>query len=315
VTDPTPIPAEAVDAAAREIATWYGGVMFQVIQPDQARFLARLAVIAAAPILRAEGAVAGRTRSGCCQAAVDSDGHTHAETCVYLLGLREGRAEGRTADDEIREQAYLSVLDGSAIVVRAEVERQVRTAAPPEPCPLEHVCDDGSSCGCWCDLHDVRMDECPTFRLVTAWLSDAEKQGRTAAAADIRAEFEHVPFGEDTELNQGAATAMVEYCAQLAEGVREPVEPDRPRAAAGRTAATDARWDDGHRAGWIEGRADGLDAGRSEAAAAIRAKAARYSGEQFRHFEMCARIADGERVPPTRQDAAAARVAENGAER
>jgi hypothetical protein len=39
-----------------------------------------------------------------------------------------GLAAGRTADDEIREQAYLSVLDGSAIVVRAEVDRG-RTAA------------------------------------------------------------------------------------------------------------------------------------------------------------------------------------------
>lgn len=51
-------------------------------------------------------------------------------------------------------------------------------------------------------------------------------------------------------------------------------------------------------AGYLEGKDDG----RREAAAAIRARAASFLGEQFRHFEMAARVADGERVPPTVQD-------------
>ena len=105
--------------------------------------------------------------------------------------------------------------------------------------------------------------------------------------------------------NNPVVQAMVQVAYE--RGVAEGEKRGRTAAA----AAADARWDDGHRAGWIEGRADGLDAGRSEAAAAIRAKAANYVGEQFRHFEMCARIADGQRVPNTRQDAAAARIAEN----
>jgi hypothetical protein len=39
----------------------------------------------------------------------------------------------------------------------------------------------------------------------------------------------------------------------------------------------------------------GLQAGRREAAADIRAKAASMAGEQYRHFEMAARIAEREK--------------------
>lgn len=52
--------------------------------------------------------------------------------------------------------------------------------------------------------------------------------------------------------------------------------------------------------------AEGVEAGRHAAAAAIRAKAAGYAGEQYRHFQMCARIADGQSVPVTRMDLQAA---------
>jgi hypothetical protein len=54
----------------------------------------------------------------------------------------------------------------------------------------------------------------------------------------------------------------------------------------------------------VEAYQTGVDDGRRQAAAAIRARAAGYIGEQFRHFEMAARVADGEQMPPTRQDAA-----------
>lgn len=54
----------------------------------------------------------------------------------------------------------------------------------------------------------------------------------------------------------------------------------------------------------IEAYQAGVNDGRRQAAAAIRTRAASYVGEQFRHFEMAARIADGEQVPATRQDGA-----------
>jgi hypothetical protein len=51
----------------------------------------------------------------------------------------------------------------------------------PETCPVDHTCDEDEVCGCWCEVHDCRIAECPTFKLVDSWLSDA---GRKVHAAD-----------------------------------------------------------------------------------------------------------------------------------
>lgn len=56
------------------------------------------------------------------------------------------------------------------------------------PCPVDHQCEGEQSCGCWCDLHDVPIAECPTFRLVDSWTEQlrAERDALTAAIAQAR---------------------------------------------------------------------------------------------------------------------------------
>lgn len=61
----------------------------------------------------------------------------------------------------------------------------------PEPCMLDHNCDDDEMCSCWCELHDCPLDNCPSYKLVTAWIEHARRNGyeagRASAAKDIRA--------------------------------------------------------------------------------------------------------------------------------
>lgn len=47
---------------------------------------------------------------------------------------------------------------------------------------------------------------------------------------------------------------------------------------------------------------EGVAEGRRQAAEAIRLKGVNYIGDQYRHFQMCARLAEGSGVPKTRQD-------------
>jgi hypothetical protein len=172
-TDPTPIPAEAVDAAAREIATWYGGVMFQVIQPDQARFLARLAVIAAAPILRAEGAAAGRTA-----AAPTSDDPWK----------NWGRPE--PADLDAIENFWLS------------------------DCPEHDIGEPERGCNCpQGDYRQVISDLVDEVRALRNDVAGGEDRGRTAAAADIRANAAEW----DSAKNTGAYSKGLHAAARIAE--------------------------------------------------------------------------------------------------
>jgi len=50
---------------------------------------------------------------------------------------------------------------------------------------LDHNCQDDEMCSCWCELHDCPLDNCPSYKLVTAWIEQARTEGRKAAAADI----------------------------------------------------------------------------------------------------------------------------------
>lgn len=55
------------------------------------------------------------------------------------------------------------------------------------PCPVDHQCEGEASCGCWCDLHDVPIAECPTFTLVRSWLDS-----RDAELERLRTEVERL---------------------------------------------------------------------------------------------------------------------------
>jgi len=69
------------------------------------------------------------------------------------------------------------------------VEPAVADEPAVEPCPLECRCDDDEPCCCWCDLHDVRLDECPSYQAVVAGFRELEK----AVEARVRAELADEP--------------------------------------------------------------------------------------------------------------------------
>lgn len=58
----------------------------------------------------------------------------------------------------------------------------------PETCPLDCTCDEDETCGCWCDVHDCPIAECPSFKLVDSWLRDAAEK-RDTEVAQLRAEL------------------------------------------------------------------------------------------------------------------------------
>jgi hypothetical protein len=93
-----PVPADAVTAAARDIAAWYHRVMFMAILPDQAKVLAGLALNAAAPILRAAGRTAAAT-----EIATEIDGElTGRLVCAWTqaeaIAIARSYAEGTETD-------------------------------------------------------------------------------------------------------------------------------------------------------------------------------------------------------------------------
>lgn len=87
----------------------------------------------------------------------------------------------------------------------------------PEPCMLDHNCADDEMCSCWCELHDCPLDNCPSYKLVTAWVAQAHTQGRKDAARDIRAyaleryhprSGRHAPFEVAARIATGETTAI-----------------------------------------------------------------------------------------------------------
>lgn len=61
-------------------------------------------------------------------------------------------------------------------LAKSEDARREQQAKDLTPCPVDHQCEQEQTCGCWCELHDVAIAECPTFRLVDSWLTAKDEE-------------------------------------------------------------------------------------------------------------------------------------------
>lgn len=120
---------------------------------------------------------------------------------VQQTRMREATELWRAEDPEGRALILPDLGDLLKwLMVRAEV---------PEPCPLDHSCDDADEdrgCQCWCELHDCAIAECPTFLRVetlypelraelkrlaeqaTHWMEEAQRQAIARDANFVEAQ-------------------------------------------------------------------------------------------------------------------------------
>jgi hypothetical protein len=103
-----------------------------------------------------------------------------------------------------RDQALGRVTELEAVLresVRATEERmRAELAADPETCPVDHRCDEEEPCGCWCEVHDCPIGDCPTFRMVDAALTQltAERDAALARAQAAEAALELAEVDRDS---------------------------------------------------------------------------------------------------------------------
>lgn len=178
----------------------------------------------------------------------DPDLHTLAAEAI-------ARAEPHLPDlyDDYDDLAalYREISTAVLAAVLPEHRRKVLAADQPEPCPLDHSCDEGDSCGCWCPLHDCAITECPTFRTVERWIADMRERHEAilachreqvlAEAADVfEAYADNYPddvFPTDSRTTDGiAGTAMRHAYRVVARTLRDAAQPPAAPAESHRAA-------------------------------------------------------------------------------
>lgn len=107
----------------------------------------------------------------------------------------------------------------------------------PQECQLDHSCQDDEMCSCWCELHDCPIANCPSYKLVTAWLAQARAEGvaagRAQAAADIRAYAANYPedvFPAGAESRDGIAGSAMRHAYLNAAKIAECLDKENTDA-------------------------------------------------------------------------------------
>lgn len=156
--------------------------------------------------------------------------------------MNEDEAELVMLRSEIQRAEVLRELEAERDALKAELARI--KDAEPTPCPVDHSCEGEQSCGCWCDLHDVPIAECPTFMLVSSWIESRDRELAEARAAIERVRALHFVRGRNIHGDDvcAACSPLQPYPCPTVAALDAPQRPEdtaQPCHIGGRANAED----------------------------------------------------------------------------
>jgi len=113
--------------------------------------------------------------------------HETYERLAPDFGYRTREASAKPWDEVPEQNRALMIATCAEVGARIRA-RVLAEVAEPEPCPLDHSCDEDEPCGCWCHLHDCAIAECPTLQRVNDWLKSARADEHSQIESMLRTE-------------------------------------------------------------------------------------------------------------------------------